>query len=327
MVQEVSHEDFTSIIQRINKEILPLFDKSISDDTVYFYNPHLVKCWEEKNCQKENCPVSSDNLRCWQLAGTYCGGEVQGAFAEKYQNCKNCDVFKKACPTIVEQLGESLNNMLFLIRKEKNMGKQSFQKVEYLNKELISSLENLDARNREIQELVITDKLTGLYNRHYMMTMLEDELLRCDRTHRELSILMIDVDNFKSFNDSYGHMNGDTVLARLGDLIQKSIRQYDRAFRYGGEEFVIVLPETDQTIAWMVGERIREKFASENFYIKQDNGGEPIIASRTLSAGIVSYRRGLSINQMLTHADEAMYTAKSQGKNQVVRFGHQNDTI
>lgn len=311
-----------AIVNRIEKEILPLFEKAILDETVYFYNSHLVKCWEEKSCENKQCPVSGDNLRCWQVAGTYCGGKVQGMFVDKYKNCKLCEVYQKACPTIVEQLGEGLNNLLFLLRKEKNISKRNFEKISHLNKELLSSLENLDARNREIQELVITDKLTGLYNRHYMMTTLDDELLRCDRIQRDLAVLMMDVDNFKSFNDSYGHINGDTVLARLGELIKKSVRQYDRAFRYGGEEFVIILPETDQTIAWMVGERIRERFSKEKFYIKQEDG-EPLIVSRTLSAGVVSYRKGLTAGQILMQADEAMYMAKSQGKNQVVRFGYQ----
>jgi len=323
MTETASNQEYQQIVQRIETEILPLLDRAVHDDTVYFANQHLTKCWEKKNCEKKDCPVSAENLRCWQVAGTYCGGKVQGIFVDKYHNCKTCDVFLDACPTIVEKIGEHLNNMLFLLRQEKDSGKKRQKKIEYLNKELLSSLENLDARNREIQELMITDKLTGLYNRHHLMTQLDDEISRCERTRSNLSLLMIDVDDFKSFNDTYGHLNGDTVLSRLGQLIKSGIRKYDHAFRYGGEEFVIVLPETDATIAWMVAERIRKNFAGEIFKILDDDEEKVEQASRTLSVGIVNFISGMTGTKMLTSADEAMYEAKSLGKNRVFRYGEE----
>jgi len=318
MTDKTSKLEHNEIIKRIEEELLPVLEKSINDDSTYFYNKNLIKCREKKQCNKENCPVSDVNLRCWQVAGTYCGNTIQGEFAQKYQSCKECEVFEAACPTIVERLGEGLNNMLFLIRKEKGLRKQHLKKIEHLNKELISSLENLDSRNREIQELIITDKLTGLYNRHFMMTTLEDEINRSSRTNRYFSLLMIDLDDFKKINDTYGHINGDLILSMAGKIITTNIRKYDRAFRYGGEEFIIVLPETDINIAWMVAERIREKFAREQITI-QDSEKQHLI-SATLSIGVVGYEKGEALSQMLKRADEAMYTAKSLGKNKVVRY-------
>lgn len=245
---------------------------------------------------------------------------VQGSFAEKYQNCRRCDVFRAACPTIVEELGENLNNLLFLLRKEKHLTRSQIDKIEYLNRELLSSLENLDTRNREIQELVITDKLTGLYNRHYLMTSLEDEIDRCHRCENRFSLLMIDVDNFKSINDTYGHSLGDVMLAYLGGLLRRQIRKHDRPFRYGGEEFVVILPDTDLTIAWVVAERIRTTFEKEQFRVETKDA--PLTAvSRTLSIGLVRYMQDLTPEVLLAQADDAMYKAKSQGKNRMIKYG------
>lgn len=203
------------------------------------------------------------------------------------------------------------------MRKKSESAKKHLQNIDHLNRELRSALENLDSRNMEIQKLVITDKLTGLYNRHYMMTALDDEIMRHTRKGYEFSILMLDIDDFKSLNDTYGHLFGDEVLPGLGGILKKTTRSYDRCFRFGGEEFVVVLPETEQTIAWMVAERIREAFAEKRFGAKTENGEEAV--SRTISIGVASYAANLDVEGLLKQADDALYEAKSRGKNQVVR--------
>ncbi len=320
MSEKTINQSCESILQRIREEVLPIFERAVKDDDVIFENPNLVKCWEKKDCKKTDCScLDNENLRCWQIAGTFCGGKVQGSFVDKYENCKECEVFRGACPTLVEELGENLNNMLFLIRKQKMLNAEKAQKIEYLNKELLSALESLDSRNLEIQELVITDKLTGVYNRHYLFTMLEDELSRCSRRGYIFSILMMDIDDFKKFNDTYGHLTGDNLLSSFGELLQIKIRKVDRAFRFGGEEFIVVLPETDMTIAWAVAERIRISFAEMNVAINDEDDKSPTVSS-TISIGCSRYEPGISINKLIELADEAMYSAKSQGKNMVVRF-------
>lgn len=313
-------EQFSELIeQRLRHEILPLFDQAMNNEDVLFENPNLVDCRKEQACRNEECPVFDQrHLRCWQISGTFCGGKSQGAFLDKYNDCKSCRVFTRACPTIIEELGEYFNNFLHLIRKRKKKEQIQRQSVDHLNKELRLALKDLHSRNMKIQALVITDKLTGLYNRHHLQTVLEEEIMRCARKTYCFSILMIDVDNFKSVNDHYGHIFGDKILAELGRVIKRSIRKYDRAFRFGGEEFVVILPETDQTMAWMVAERIRENFARTSFTVMSTEEVEKKIV-RTLSIGTSTYTEGLTSTEMIKCADMALYTAKSQGRNRVVR--------
>ena len=321
MCQKNNESSFETISRRINEEIIPLLQKAVHDNEIIFQNPNIPSCWEIKKCTKKDCQeFGKIAARCWQTAGTFCGGKVQGVFAAKYENCRQCNVFRDSCPTLVEELGENLNNLLFLLRVEKNTTHKQVKKIDYLNKELLSSLKNLDARNREIQELVITDKLTGLYNRHYLATVLDDELHRCERGNYRFSLMMIDLDDFKSVNDAYGHVQGDKMLSSLGRILKENSRKSDRSFRYGGEEFVVILPETDMTIAWVTAERIREKFAGESFSFKAEDGTENVI-SRTLSIGISSYKAGMLSDNLVKQADDAMYQAKTEGKNKVIRYG------
>lgn len=310
------------ILKRIREEIIPLFKAAVLDDSVIFHNPHLARCWEKLGCDRKQCAAFQvEPIRCWQLLGTFCGGKVQGHFVEKYAACEVCPTFKDACPTLVEELGEQLNNMLFLLRTQKQRAQGAMRKSEHLNKELISALENLDARNREIQEIMTTDRLTGLYNRNYLFTMLEDEFARSARREYAFSLMMIDIDDFKSINDTFGHSNGDIMLSRFGTLLKEGLRKFDRAFRYGGEEFVVVLPDTELTVACLVAERIRSAFEKEIFAFPAAGEDKPTDVSRTISIGVAIASPQTTAEILLTRADEAMYAAKNQGKNRVLKYG------
>jgi diguanylate cyclase (GGDEF)-like protein len=315
------------ILKRIREEIIPLFKAAVLDDNVVFHNPHLVRCWEKLGCDRKQCAAfQAEPIRCWQLLGTFCGGKIQGHFVEKYATCEACPTFKDACPTLVEELGEQLNNMLFLLRTQKQRAQGAVRKSEHLNKELISALENLDVRNREIQEIMTTDRLTGLYNRNYLFTMLEDEFARSTRREYTFSLLMIDIDDFKSVNDTFGHNNGDKMLSRFGTLLKESLRKFDRAYRYGGEEFVAILPETELTVACLVAERIRALFEREVFAFCAVGEDKPVDVSRTISIGAACSSPQITMEALLTHADEAMYAAKNQGKNRVMKYGDWQET-
>ncbi|HDN94591.1 MAG TPA: GGDEF domain-containing protein, partial [Nitrospirae bacterium] len=135
----------------------------------------------------------------------------------------------------------------------------------------------------------------------------------------KFSILMMDIDNFKVINDTYGHLAGDEILSFLGAMLKEKLRPTDRAFRFGGEEFVIVLPDTEATISYIVAERIRAAFECKTFSFTSDTDTKPATISNTLSIGITGYEKGMSIQKLLDEADEAMYKAKSLGKNRVVR--------
>ena len=310
-----------AICNRIREEIIPILYQVVHNDGITFHNPHVVHCWETKKCERIDCPAyGNTEVPCWYRAGTYCGGNIQGTFVDKCGGCRKCEVFLTSCPTLVEEIGEALNNLLFSLREEKNTSQKHLEKMEYLNRELLSSLENLDARNRDIQELVITDKLTGLYNRNYLMTVLDEEILRFERGNNPLTVMMIDLDDFKLVNDTYGHPYGDKILSLFGVMLHKTIRKYDRPFRYGGEEFVVVLPDTDTTMAWIAAERIKKIFEKEPFVVETKEGVQKTV-SLTLSIGLAAYRRGMSAGALMEQADEALYKAKSEGKNKVIRYG------
>ena len=169
---------------------------------------------------------------------------------------------------------------------------------------------------RRYQELSITDGLTLLYNRRHFYHQLRREIDRSIRYNRPLSLLLLDVDDFKYYNDTYGHLEGDEVLARLAQVIRENIRTCDSAYRYGGEEFVIILPESDGTSGVIVAERIREAFKKEPF----TPVGEATVHV-TFSVGVSEFGAGEELEKFLTRVDEQMYRAKKQGKDCVVFSG------
>jgi two-component system, cell cycle response regulator len=163
-------------------------------------------------------------------------------------------------------------------------------------------------------EMAITDALTGLYNRRYMETHVGTLVEQAAARGKPLTVLVIDIDYFKSVNDSWGHDTGDDVLREFAIRIKKSIRGIDLACRYGGEEFVVVMPDTDMAVATMVAERLRRRIASEPFPIQQ--GARTIEV--TISIGIAALGRDENAAMVFKRADQALYRAKRDGRNRVV---------
>jgi diguanylate cyclase (GGDEF)-like protein len=166
----------------------------------------------------------------------------------------------------------------------------------------------------ELERLSVTDRLTELYNHGYFKQRLDEEVGRADRFGHSLSLIMLDIDDFKEFNDTYGHPRGDNVLKGISEIIRKNLREIDVAARYGGEEFVLVLPETDAEGAAAVGERIRAEM--EQHAVK---GAEEIPATvKTVSVGVATFPfHATTPTKLLEAADRAMYSAKKEGKNRV----------
>ncbi|MDH4234665.1 MAG: diguanylate cyclase, partial [Gallionella sp.] len=182
---------------------------------------------------------------------------------------------------------------------------------DYLSSQMAISLDNA-IMHQKIQELSITDPLTRLYNRRYLNTRLEEEWSRSVRNNQPLSCILSDADNFKKVNDIYGHDKGDEVLRGIADNIRKSIRKEDIGARFGGEEFVIVLPNTTSQNALIIAERIRRESESKVY--------EWMGRSVTLSIGIATFPE-LSLknfDELVHAADQAMYKAKVGGKNMVI---------
>jgi two-component system cell cycle response regulator len=164
-------------------------------------------------------------------------------------------------------------------------------------------------------EMAITDALTGLFNRRYMESHLGTLIEQAASRGKPLSALVLDIDYFKSINDSHGHDAGDDVLRDFALRIKRSIRGIDLACRYGGEEFVIVMPETDMAVAAMVAERLRRRIAAEPFAIAQGSRQIPV----TISIGIAGLRgKDDTAAALLKRADQALYRAKRDGRNRVV---------
>jgi len=160
------------------------------------------------------------------------------------------------------------------------------------------------------------DALTDLSNRRSLDRILKIECERSRRYGRHLSAMFIDIDDFKKFNDAYGHKEGDLVLVALGKLLKKQARISDYAFRYGGEEFLLLLPEADRDILERIAERLRQAFCKLKFKPKLEKQS----IQKTVSIGIADFDPGMSDIDLITYADEAMYQAKKLGKNQVFYY-------
>ncbi len=174
-----------------------------------------------------------------------------------------------------------------------------------------------ELEKRKLLERATKDHLTGLYNRLFLEEALEREVSRANRYGFPLSLIMLDLDNFKSVNDRYGHDVGDRVLIRFAQVIKKNVRGTDIPARYGGEEFVVLLPHTGLEEAQRVAERIRSVFERTTFRFN----GE--VFRLTVSAGISSCHAGeCNPRELLLTADKALYSAKRNGKNRVEVFSH-----
>jgi two-component system cell cycle response regulator len=164
-------------------------------------------------------------------------------------------------------------------------------------------------------EMAITDQLTGLHNRHYMSRHLDTLMKNSAQSGKPISFLVMDIDYFKSVNDNYGHDAGDEVLKEFAARISANVRGIDLACRYGGEEFVVVMPETDLAFAYTVAERLRQSVEVAPFRISQP----PHSLRITVSIGMASSVGGNDSAENLLHrADQALYRAKREGRNRVI---------
>jgi len=166
----------------------------------------------------------------------------------------------------------------------------------------------------KMQELIVIDELTGLHNYRHFRNELADEIRRADRYQQQLSLLMIDVDHFKTFNDSQGHQTGNIILQEIADIIGHSVRDVDIVARFGGEEFMVILPQTNLEDALIIAERIRSQV--EKAYFTNSKGQRDLKV--TVSVGAVAYPGGVSSSsQLLEKVDQALYNAKNSGRNRV----------
>jgi diguanylate cyclase (GGDEF)-like protein len=206
--------------------------------------------------------------------------------------------------------GEAMG-VLYIERAGENgfhQGAQDLAKT--VAEHLALSLSNLRLRET-LRAQSIRDSLTGLFNRRYMEESLDRELHRADRRKAPVGIIMLDIDHFKDFNDTYGHDAGDLILRELGTLLQRGIRKEDIACRLGGEEFILILPDAPLEVTRQRAERIREEVQALHIvYLHQTLG------LVTVSLGVAVFpENSTTAEGILRKVDEAMYRAKRQGRN------------
>jgi diguanylate cyclase (GGDEF)-like protein len=209
----------------------------------------------------------------------------------------------------IAALTSAFNEMARRLRE----GRQSLEEA---RDELARTNEGLKVANSTLETLAITDGLTGLYNHRHFQVMIEKEIRRCDREGRMLSLLMLDLDHFKQYNDQWGHTQGDAALQTVAGQIMRTVRLTDIAFRYGGEELAILLPSCSKDQAIEVAEKIRVSVASV--------ARRPSRATRpvTISIGVATFPEdGRVARALVDVADAALYTAKAQGRNRVIAAG------
>jgi len=209
----------------------------------------------------------------------------------------------------IAELTRAFNEMAHAVRDGR-------KKLEEARDELAHSNEGLKEANRALEALAITDGLTGLYNHRHFQETLEKEMRRCEREGRKMSLLLLDLDHFKQYNDRWGHTEGDAALRRVAGQVMKSIRSTDMAFRYGGEELAVLLPSCTKDQAVDVAEKIRVAVSS--------NPQRPgrFGARTTISIGVATFPEDGRVSRGLVDAsDAALYAAKAQGRDRVVQAG------
>lgn len=198
----------------------------------------------------------------------------------------------------------SLLTIIFLFITSSLFGLYIVNVLQSYNKKLVHMTKELD-------HLARTDALTGLFNRRYCDEYLDERIKISQRFHKSFSVILLDVDYFKAINDSFGHEKGDHILSEVAKVLNASLRDVDKIFRWGGEEFVIILPYTELESSLQLAEKIRQKVERHNFQIDK-----PV----TASFGVVHYTHGLSAKEIMACADDALYKAKSNGRNQVINY-------
>jgi diguanylate cyclase (GGDEF)-like protein len=283
-------------LEEAQHKITESIDEVIKHESfhVRYVNENLIKCWKFKECRQVDCPsYESKDLRCWQVAGTFCGGEVQGVFAKKYGDCRHCEVFKQAFSNRINTIGESFNNMMALLQSK--------------------HLE-LQEANQKLNILVDIDSLTQIANRRSFQHRIENVHLLTLRYNHPYSIIICDIDNFKLYNDTYGHQQGDYVLISVANTMKAAIRRTDELFRWGGEEFIVILPQQNHADALKVAENLRS--AVHNLGIKNQKTDLHIV---TVSCGVASFypwkTKDIGWEFVVKQADDALYKAKLGKKN------------
>lgn len=306
------------------QKYIDFFDKTLNLSNICWWiidfekNPNEYYCNElmketfslDKNLQwhsvNETCPIAGDYNKNIELAS---------------QSNKHASVVMEEYKKLIAQETDEYNNKFPYFSKEQNktLYFSSRAKVLDLDKKnnvsilygIIEDITIQEEQKRSVELLLATDKLTGLYNRHKIDSSLNIELKRAKRHGTNLSLIISDIDKFKLINDNYGHLTGDDVLVQIANILKENTRETDIIGRWGGEEFIIICPNSDINDTQLLAEKLRKCMNDFEF---------DIVKNITSSFGITQLNKEDTIESFLTKADKALYRAKNSGRNKVEKF-------
>lgn len=227
--------------------------------------------------------------------------DIKGAIEElaKGEGPKEINIRNSASPKLLSSIIDGVKKL----SEEKMEREERLSDLEKAEKAMLNLLEDMDETKKELHRMSITDELTGLYNRRMFYQVLEEESRRAEAEGRPFSLMIMDLDNFKAYNDEFGHLEGDKALQEIAKVFEEAIRKdKDKVFRMGGDEFAIVLPDTTKGLASVIANRIRERLR------------ERWDGRFSISIGITQYRPGTDITKLIQRADKAMYEEKKRKK-------------
>jgi len=242
-------------------------------------------------------------------------------FTVNVKNLKSTIIFPIVTQDETSENNNEVLGAVFISRKKKIEFNDEHKNLANVLIQQASKAITYSSNLKRISELAIKDGLSGLYNHRHFKEMLSNFVARALRYSEDLSVIIIDIDNFKMINDDHGHQAGDAIISETGVLIANSIREIDIAARYGGDEFAIVLPKTNEPGALFVAEKIVKKIESSKI-LNSDK------INITLSIGISSFpKNAMTLDGLIEKADIALYEAKSRGRNQIIHFNDIDETL
>jgi two-component system, cell cycle response regulator len=235
-------------------------------------------------------------------------------FRENYTDRQAVESMAMLGTEVIVPLRTDKGSMGILLLPRTGTGQPyGLSEVQYITR--IVRFASIAIENASLFRQATTDRMTGLFSHHFFEKRLDEELERARRYKSTFSLVMFDIDHFKKFNDTYGHLQGDRIIREIARLLGKSVRQVDLAARYGGEEFAVILPGVDVKGALVVAERIRKKV--EGFPFPSLDGGTPLHV--TISVGVTEFEEesAYAPTEIIREADQALYKSKENGRNRV----------
>ena len=297
-----------------------LSDKFIPSDLVFILNEGIsinkLKTYAYHNMNSCIISLDIDSLEPYEkFFRKYTGTTSFTLFEYEISNqnlIKPLEVFNPEIIVPIKGLSGLYGMILFgpkILAEEYNK-----QEIDYIDK--LMKFTSVGIQNNIHYEHSVKDSKTGLYNHNFFVSRTNEELARCRRNKQSFSLIVMDIDNFKSFNDRYGHLAGDEVILCLADRLKHTLREGDILSRFGGEEFTVLLPETERKEAFTTAERLRTEVE------KMDVLYNDITLKITISLGVSTYDwvENLTEKTMIERADEALYKSKKRGRNQTTAF-------